>query len=165
MELISPPRIRLKFTYCEPSPHTPLARVDVRSMTEWDYEATAQALRSRSGRFRCFMTSPPSVAAWSSIWRRLGPAHAVAWARVQRRSHDMSLSEVCDAAAALAGEGVVDGTGDYPWERVRTSIRQSAITAAAALETPPAAPEAEWAQSDGCGGAPARRARALPVLA
>lgn len=116
------PRVYLKFTYFEPSPHTPLADWDIRQLTEWDYQAAAMTLRSKSGRYRVFKSGKIGAAVWSAVMRRCDSRQALVWASLRNDVASMSVHDACDAAISEFGVGVVDGTSEPPWKKVQCQI-------------------------------------------
>lgn len=117
------PRVWLKFTHHEPAPHTPLGRWDIGSLQAFDGTAAAASMRARLGRIRSFTTARVGTAAWAGIARRMPHDKLAWWAQRRWACGDMSVRDVCRLATDHAGTGVVDGTGAYPWQRVRTRIR------------------------------------------
>ena len=123
------PRIWLKFTYFESSPHTPLGREDATQIVTFDAASAMTELRRKSGRFRSFNLAQPGSAAWSVCARRLEPAHAAEWLSRATHAKSATPAEVGAWADELGGRGTADGTGAYPWDRVRTSVKRAAIEA------------------------------------
>jgi hypothetical protein len=126
-EAIRHPRIHLKFTYFEPSPHTPMGRWDVSQLTPFDERAAAAILRRQSGRFRAFRLGRIGRAVWSTVARRLEPERLPAWAARRDEVERMSVASACALAESVAGRCVVDGSGAYPWDRVKVSVKRSAV--------------------------------------
>ncbi len=117
------PRVFLKFTWFEPSPHTPMARWDLNQLVEWDYMAAAKELKAHNARFRVFRSGRIGAALWSAAIRRCEPGQATTWARERERVSAMTAHDACAHAAKLLGPGIVTGATSAPWERVRCQIK------------------------------------------
>jgi len=138
-ETVRQPWVYLKFTYFEPNPHTPMARWDVSQLRPFEPYVAAAALMRQSGRFRVFKAGHPGKRLWNAIAFRCGPDTIDEWLSARSRVDKMPVADACALAEKIAGRGVVDGTGDFPWTRVRCSVSKRA------LDPSFAPPRSQWA--------------------
>lgn len=129
IETARSPRIWLMFTYFEPAPHTPLQAWDIRQLTPWDSQVALTSLRRFNARFRVLRRTPTRIgrSVWSGLARRMPPQHLDDWLAMETKMADCEVAEVCDYAARLAGRELATTSGPFPWDRVRTTVRQSAL--------------------------------------
>jgi radical SAM superfamily enzyme YgiQ (UPF0313 family) len=119
------PVVAHKWTFFEPSPHTPLGGWDCGQLVDWDARLASRILAGHLHRTRMLLILPLSSALYRSIFRRLEPEQAALWARWKKNLRKEPPAEVCSLAAKLFGSAVVDGTGKYPWHRIKTSVRSA----------------------------------------
>jgi len=124
IEKVRWPRIHLKYTWFEPSPHTPLGDYSFERLRSWDYKLAAMCLRSYSGRYRVFKAGLPGRAVWCAMLQRLPRRKVPDWYENRKQIEVCkSFREAVKIARPIVGQEYIDGTAkDVPWKRVKTRI-------------------------------------------
>lgn len=112
------PRVYMKFTWFESSPHTPLGNYDLTQLVDWDYQSHSRCLRAVSGRYRVFAAGSQGLAVWSSVLRRLPREQAMEWYTYRERMRRSPLPLAIAVAKNICGTDLVAGTAIFPWKKI-----------------------------------------------